>query len=32
MKIFCSSLSKHAIYIIDFEKKKMLQLTKEELK
>ena len=30
--MFCSSLSEHAKNIIDFEKKKMLQLTKEELK
>ena len=32
MKKFCSSLREHAINIIDFEKKKMLPLTKEELK
>ena len=29
---FCESLREHAINIIDFEKKKMLPLTKEELK
>ena len=32
MKRFCESLRKHAKNIIDFEKKKMLLLTKEELK
>ena len=32
MKKFCESLRKHAKNIIDFEKKKMLRLTKEELK
>ena len=29
---FCSSLREHATNIINFEKKKMLQLTKKELK
>ena len=32
MKKFCSSLREHATNIINFEKKKMLQLTKKELK
>ena len=32
MKKFCSSLREHAKNIIDFEKKKMLPLTKEEIK
>ena len=32
MKTFCSSLREHAKNIIDFERKKMLPLTKEELK
>ena len=32
MKKFCTYLSEHAKHIIDFEKKKMLPLTKEELK
>ena len=32
MKKFCTSLKEHANNIIDFEKKKMLPLTKEELK
>ena len=32
MKMFCSSLRQHARIIINFEKKKMLPLTKEELK
>ena len=32
MKRFCESLREHAKNIIDFEKKKMLPLTKEELK
>ena len=32
MKKFCESLREHAKNIIDFEKKKMLLLTKEELK
>ena len=32
MKKFCESLREHAKNIIDFEKKKMLSLTKEELK
>ena len=32
MKKFCISLKKHAKNIIDFETKKMLQLTKEEFK
>ena len=32
MKKFCESLREHAKNIIDFEKKKMLRLTKEELK
>ena len=32
MKKFCTSLREHAKNIIDFEKKKMLQLKKEELK
>ena len=31
MKKFCNSLRKHTKYIIDFEKKKMIPLTKEEL-
>ena len=31
MKKFCTSLREHAKNIIDFEKKKMLPLTKEEL-
>ena len=31
MKKFCESLREHAKYIIDFEKKKMLPLTKEEI-
>ena len=32
MKRFCASLREHPKNIIDFEKKKMLPLTKEELK
>ena len=32
MKKFCTSLREHAKNIIDFEKKEMLPLTKEELK
>ena len=32
MKKFCASLREHAKNIIDFEKEKMLPLTKEELK
>ena len=32
MKKFCESLRKHLKNIIDFEKKKMLPLTKEEVK
>ena len=32
MKKFCTFLREHAKHIIDFEKKKMLSLTKEELK
>ena len=32
MKKFCESLRGHAKNLIDFEKKKMLPLTKEELK
>ena len=32
MKKFCTSLKEHAKNIIDFEKRKMLPLTKEELK
>ena len=32
MKIFCESLGEHAKNKIDFEKKKMLPLIKEELK
>ena len=32
MKEFCTSLREHAKNITDFEKKKMLPLTKEELK
>ena len=32
MKNFCNSLREHAKNSIDFEKKKMLSLTKEELK
>ena len=32
MKKFCSSLREHAVNILNFEKKKMLPLTKEELK
>ena len=32
MKKVCESLKEHAKNIIDFEKKKMLPLTKEELK
>ena len=32
MKNFCESLKKHTKNITDFEKKKMLPLTKEELK
>ena len=32
MKNFCTSLRKYAKNIIDFEKKKMLPLTKEEIK
>ena len=32
MKKFCTSLREHAKKIIDFEKKKLLSLTKEELK
>ena len=32
MKIFCNPLREHATNVINFEKKKMLPLTKEELK
>ena len=32
MKKFCDSLQEHAKNIIDFEKRKMLPLTKKELK
>ena len=32
MKKFCKSLREHVKSIIDFEKKKMLLLTREELK
>ena len=32
MKKFCTSLREHATNVINFEKKKMLSLTKEELK
>ena len=32
MKQFCSSLREHAANILNFEKKKMSPLTKEELK
>ena len=32
MKMFCTSLREYTKNIIDFEKKKMLLLTKEELK
>ena len=32
IKTFCESLREHAKYIIDFKNKKMLRLTKEELK
>ena len=32
MKEFCSSLRQNAINVINFEKKKMLPLTKKELK
>ena len=32
MKTFCTSLREHATNVIDFEKKKMLPLTKKELK
>ena len=32
MKKFCTSLREHARNVIDFEQKKMLPLTKEELK
>ena len=32
MKKFCESLREHAKYVNDSEKKKMLRLTKEELK
>ena len=32
MKRFCTSLTEHGENIIDFEKKKILPLTKEELK
>ena len=32
MKKFCESLRGHAKNLIDFEKKKILPLTKEELK
>ena len=32
MKKFCTSLREHAKNIIDFKKRKMLPLTKEELK
>ena len=32
MRKFCESLREHVKNIIDFEKKKMLPLTKEELK
>ena len=32
MKKFCTSLRKHATNVTNFEKKKMLTLTKKELK
>ena len=32
MKKFCTSLREHAMNVINFEKRKMLLLTKEELK
>ena len=32
LKRFCESLREHAKNMIDFKKKKLLQLTKEELK
>ena len=32
MKTFCALVREHTKYIIDFEKKKLLMLTKEELK
>ena len=32
MKKFCKSLQEHAKNVIDFEKKEMLPLTKEEVK
>ena len=32
MKKFCSSLTEHATDMLNFEKKKMLHLTKDELK
>ena len=32
MKKFCTSLTEHRKNIIDFEKQKMLPLTKDELK
>ena len=32
MKKFCTSLREHATIVINFEKKKMLPLTKTELK
>ena len=32
MKKFCTSLGEHITSLIDFEKKKMLLLTKKELK
>ena len=32
MKKFCTSVKEHATNVINFEKKKMLPLTKQELK
>ena len=32
MKKFCTTLREHATYILNYEKKEMLPLTKEELK
>ena len=32
MKMFCTSLREHATNVINFEKKELLPLTKEELK
>ena len=32
MKNFCTSLKEHATYVTNFEKKKMLPLTRNELK